>query len=130
MQIAWRIALILLTGFSFILMHELGHWTVAEAFSLDPQFVLGGANSGILGLAVGVMHNPASAGEQTMIILGATLLPMLVVVAAAGAAHFTGSETAVMVAEIYLLLIVVNLVPIPGVGQLDSNRLMAAVLPP
>lgn len=130
MEVTWKIALIILAGFSYVLMHEMGHWIAAESFSLAPTFVWGGANSGLLGLAVGVMHNPATPLQQTVIILGATLLPMAVVVMAAGATHFTGSETAALLAEIYLLLIIVNLVPIPGVGQLDANRLMAAVLPP
>lgn len=129
METALRIAAIIVAGMSFIGMHELGHWMAAESFSLNPTFVLGGASSGLMGLAVGVMHDPATPVQQTIIILGATLLPMLAVVVSAGAAHFTGNETAALVAEVYLLLIIVNLIPLPGVSQLDADRLMAAVLP-
>jgi hypothetical protein len=64
------------------------------------------------------------------IIFGATILPMLLVVMLIGSAHFTGSEAAALAAEVYLLLIVVNLIPIPGIGQLDANKVWAAVLPP
>jgi len=130
MKMSTKVAVIVLTGLSFICMHELGHWLAAESFSLQPGFVLGGANNGLLGMAVGVMHNPATPVQQTVVLFGATLLPVLIAVIAAGAAHFTGNETAALVAETYLLLIVINLIPIPNAGQLDSVKLLAAVLPP
>ena len=130
MGVAWRIALIILVGVSYVLVHETGHYFIAESYGLHPSFVYSGANSGLLGMALGVAHQPATSEQQMSIIFGASILPMLLVVLLIGAAHFTGSEIAALTAEVYMLLIVVNLVPIPGAGQLDANRVWAAVLPP
>lgn len=130
MSVAWRIVLIVLTGISYVLVHEIGHFLIADSYGLNPSFVYGGADSGLLGMALGVAHQPATAVQQMAIVMGASILPMLLVVMLAGTAHFTGSEAAALAAEVYLLLIVVNLIPIPGVEQLDANRVWAAVLPP
>jgi hypothetical protein len=130
LSVALRIALIILVGASYVLIHETGHYLIAESYGLHPSFVYSGANSGLLGLALGVSHLPATAEQQMAIIFGATILPMLLVVMLIGSAHFTGSEAAALAAEVYLLLIVVNLIPIPGIGQLDANKVWAAVLPP
>ena len=129
-SVGWRIAVIIIAGISFIMVHETGHFILAESYGLNPSFVYGGADSGLMGMALGVAHAPATAEQQATILLGATVLPLLLVVMLAGAFHFTGNETAALAAEVYLLLIVVNLLPIPGIGQLDANRIWAAVLPP
>lgn len=129
MAAAWRLAVIVLAGLSFILAHEFGHWIAAESYSLNPTFVWGGASSGLLGLSIGVMHMPATPVQQTVIILGATMLPLILMVMMAGIAHLNRSETAALFAEVWMLLIFVNLVPIPGNGQLDANKIWAVVFP-
>ncbi len=130
MAVGFRIALILLAGASFIFAHEGGHWLAAQFYGLNPGFVWSGASSGLLGLAIGVVHEAANPIQQLVIILGATLLPLSIAIIFAGLSHFSRNREIAIVAELYILLIVVNLIPIPGVGQLDANRVWAAVLPP
>ena len=126
---AYRVLLILLTGILYVVAHEFGHYAVAAEYGLQPAFVYGShGNTGLLGMALGVSHLATTDAQSFFIVLGATLLPLALVVVLAGAHALKGHEDILLVAETFILLIIINLVPIPGAGEMDANRIWHFIL--
>lgn len=126
---AYKILLIILTGMLYIFAHEFGHFVVAQEYGLNPGFVYGGqGDNSILGTALGVSHQATTPVQSFFIIFGATMIPMAIAVFFTGAAVFKGNEEFALMAEIFILLIVINLVPIPGAGNMDANRMWTFLL--
>ncbi len=124
----FRVIIIMLAGASFILLHEAGHFLYATSFGLEPSFVLGRIpDSGIMGLSIGVSHLPVAGLKDGMVILGATILPLIVMLSLSAVGISFKSEEALLIAEVFLILIVLNLIPLP-VNGLDANKLWANVL--
>jgi len=126
----FRIVLIIVAGLSFVLAHEFGHFFAAQTFGLQPSFVAGNMDSGagFLGLSLGVSHMATTTSQDFIVIIGATLLPILIIILLLGATAITGMEEFRILAEIYFILVVINLVPIPGAGQLDANKVWSYVV--
>lgn len=120
---------IFLTGMLYIAAHEFGHYAVAAEYGLDPAFVYGGhGGTSMLGTALGVSHMATTPVQSFFVIFGATMLPLALAVLVTGAAIFRHSEDMTLMAEVLILLIAVNLIPLPGVAQLDANRLWGFLL--
>ena len=117
------LALVLL-GAEYILLHELGHFAVAAYFGLNPQIVMQAGNFAT-GFFLGVSHAPAGPVETGIIIRGASMLPLLLSIAAASYVFKSGRVELLFIAEIFLLLVLVNLVPLPGLEQADANKLFS-----
>lgn len=124
----YRILLILLAGISYVFVHEFGHYMVAAEYGLEPSFVYGSQSTGFLGMAIGVSHLATTASQTFFIIFGATMLPLVLVVLLAGASVLKRSEDLALMAEVYILLIAINLIPMPGTGNLDANRIWSFLL--
>jgi len=127
----FRIVLIIVAGLSFVIAHEFGHYIAAASFDLDPVFIVGNIDSGanLLSTSVGVSHTAAATASQDfIIILSATLLPIAIIIGLLGAAAVTGMEEFTIIAEIYFILIIMNLVPVPGIEHLDSNKMWSHLL--
>jgi len=124
----YRIALIFLAGISYIFAHEFGHYIVAAEYGLKPAFVYGSHNTGFLGFAIGVSHLATTPAQNFFIIFGATMLPLVLVVLLTGASVLKESEDLALIAEIYILLILINLIPIPGMDYMDANKLWGFLL--
>lgn len=121
---AYRVLLIFLTGALYICAHEFGHYAVAADYNLNPSFVYGGQGSaGLLGMALGVSHQATTPVQSFFVVFGATLLPLAAVLLLTGASVLKGNEDIALIAEVFILLIFINLIPIPGVAQMDANRL-------
>ena len=126
---AFRVLLIVLTGLCYIIAHEFGHYAMAADYSLDPTFVYGnGAGSNMLGMALGVSHLATSQSQNFFVIFGATLLPLAIGVVLAGAALLRDNEELALMAEVFFLLTLINLVPIPGMSSLDANKIWSYIL--
>lgn len=120
---AYRVALIFLTGAIYIFAHEFGHYAVAAEYGLNPTFVYGGqGNTGLLGMALGVSHTATTPVQTFFVVFGATLLPLAAVIVLTGASVLKDNEDLALMAEVFILLIVINLIPIPGMGHMDANR--------
>jgi uncharacterized MAPEG superfamily protein len=120
---AYRVLFIFLVGALYIIAHEFGHYAVATEYGLDPVFVYGNhGGSSMLGTALGVSYRATTAGQNFFVIFGATMLPLALAVLATGGAILKRSEDLSLIAEVLIVLIAINLVPIPGVAQLDANR--------
>ncbi len=123
------LVLILVSGISFIFFHELGHYVAAEALGLKPSFVLGYIpDATFMGFSAGVSHLPSNNMIEGFVILGATILPLILLLIFAAASKVFEMEDLMFVAKIYFILIVVNLVPIPGIDALDANKLIFRML--
>lgn len=116
--------LIFLTGACYVFLHEFGHYAVAAEYGLNPSFVYGGqGDTGLLGMALGVSHLATTPMQTFFIVLGATILPLLAVVLLTGASLLTRNEEIAIITELFILLIIINLVPIPGAEHMDANRI-------
>ncbi len=126
-----RIALILLIGLSFVAVHELGHFIFADFSGLNPSFEYKIAEksslSGLFGLSIGVGYNPAAAADSFFVVLGATVLPLLVALVALAGYAATNRQEFALLFEVYIILILINLIPLPGTENLDANKLWGAV---
>lgn len=121
---AYRVLLIFLTGALYIFAHEFGHYAVAAEYNLSPAFVYGGhGDTGLLGMALGVSHHATTPMQSFFIVFGATLLPLAAVVLLTGASILKGHEDLALMAEMFILLILINLVPVPGMENMDANRI-------
>ena len=120
---AYKILLIIFTGLLYIGVHEFGHFIVASGYNLDHSFVYGshGGNS-LLGTALGVSHLATTPTNTFFIVFGATLLPLALMLLLTGGAIFKKNEDLALMAEVLILLIVINLIPIPGMNHIDANR--------
>jgi hypothetical protein len=104
---------VLFAGVSYILLHEIGHYLFAMMFSLSPEFVFTQQEgvAGLFLLSVGVSYTQTSVVANTLVLLGATILPLLV----AGLFYFIGERKnnnfLINIAEIYMIFIVLNLIP-------------------
>ena len=120
----YRLLLIFLTGACYVFLHEFGHYAVAAEYGLNPSFVYGGqGDTGLLGMALGVSHLATTPMQTFFIVLGATILPLLAVVLLTGASLLTRNEEIAIITELFILLIIINLVPIPGAEHMDANRI-------
>ena len=116
--------LIILTGAMYICAHEFGHYLVAADYNLDPMLVYNGQGaSNIMGMAIGVSHKATTAEQSFFIVFGATLIPLALVVLFTGGSLLKRNEDLALMAEVFIMLIVINLVPMPGMEQMDANRL-------
>jgi len=126
---AYRVLLIFFTGALYIMAHEFGHYAVAAEYGLSPNFVYGGQGStGLLGMALGVSHRATTPVQSFFIVFGATMLPLAIAVLLTGTSIFKGHEDLALMAETFILLIAINLVPIPGMGNMDANRIWQFLL--
>ncbi|HLE07869.1 MAG TPA: hypothetical protein VI933_04615 [archaeon] len=123
------LVLILISGISFIFFHELGHYVAAEALGLKPNFVFAHVPDNMfMGFSVGVSHLQSSSAMEGFVILGATILPLILLFIFIAASKVFEIEDLMFVAKIYFILIAVNLVPIPGIDALDANKLILRML--
>lgn len=120
-----RILEIIFVGGSYILLHELGHFLFATMLGLNPSFVIGQRGSDITGfalLSIGVTYSHTSLLNNILVILGSTALPLV----AAIIFFFIGlkkkSESLMTIAEIYLIFVIFNLLPIGGINS-DGYKL-------
>jgi hypothetical protein len=121
---AYRVLLIFLTGALYICAHEFGHYAVATEYNLSPTFVYGEQGStGLLGMAMGVSYKATTPVQTFFIIFGATMLPLAIAVVMTGTSILKGHEDMALMAEMFILLILINLVPIPGAENMDANRI-------
>ena len=121
---AYRILLIILTGACYVFIHEFGHYAMAAEYQLSPNFVYGSyGSSNILGMALGVSHRATTPVQSFFVVFGATIVPLALAVFLTGAAVLKGNEDMALMAEVMILLIMINLIPIPGVGNMDANRI-------
>ena len=121
-----QLLLIIAIGISYVIIHEMGHYVFAQYYGLHPYFV---AQNGEFFLALGVEHNAGTAVQEFYVIFGATLLPMVFAIASLGLAYLRSNEMFLMAAEIYLILILINLIPIPGMNPIDANRIETLIWP-
>ncbi|MEM5814487.1 MAG: hypothetical protein QXD77_01605 [Candidatus Aenigmatarchaeota archaeon] len=120
---AYRVLLIFFTGALYIFAHEFGHYAVAAEYGLNPTFVYGGySDTGLLGMALGVSHRATTPVQSFFIVFGATMFPLAFAVFLTGASILKGHEDLALMAETFILLIAINLIPIPGMGNMDANR--------
>lgn len=125
----YRLLLIFLTGACYVFLHEFGHYAVAAGYGLNPSFVYGGqGDTGLLGMALGVSHLATTPMQTFFIVMGATVLPLIAVMLLTGASLLTRNEDVALLAEVFMILIVVNLIPIPGAGHMDANRIWHFVM--
>ncbi len=129
MGFAIKIAVILLAAASYVFLHEFGHYAVAYALNLGPNFVIGSqsSTSGILGMSIGVKHLGGIAGQDILVILGATILPTVFLLFLAVGPWIEKSEEAALFSIIFAILIFVNLLPVPGAENMDANKLWAGL---
>jgi hypothetical protein len=110
---------------SYMFFHEVGHFLFATALGLDPSFVVT-EQSGIAGFTMAAIG--VSAGSTTLIahvfsLLGATILPLMVAISMFAYGLKTENNTFVNIAEVYLILIMINLIPFRGLEGSDGNML-------
>lgn len=126
-----RMLHIFLIGLSFVFFHEMGHFLFASAFDLGPSFQYGTSDkssiSGLFGLSVGVAYEPTILANNFFVVLGATVLPLLIAIGALLAYAKTNRPEFGLVVEIYMILIMINLIPLPVSENLDANKLWGAV---
>lgn len=126
-----RILHIFLIGLSFVFFHEMGHFLFASAFDLSPSLQYGTTDkssiSGLFGLSVGVGYEPTLPTNNFFVLLGATVLPLLIAIGALAAFAKTNRPEFGLVVEIYMILIFINLIPLPGSENLDANKLWDAI---
>ena len=121
-----RVAEIFLAGGSYIFFHEFGHFLFAVFMGLGPSFVTTSQTAGMTGMSlmsVGVSYAATSVSTSLFAIMGGTIVPLLV---AAGLFTYglkRGNETLMTVSEIYLILIILNLIPFGGMEISDGYRL-------
>lgn len=121
-----EILTIIAIGLSYIIMHEIGHFIFASYFGLSPSFIHD--TNGFFS-AVGVSHGPGTAVQEFYVIFGATLLPLLVAIISLVMGYKNKNENLVLVTEIYLVLVLINLLPIPGFDFLDANKMWELIGP-
>ena len=120
-----RLFEIILASGSYIFFHEFGHFLFATLMGLGPSFVTT-SQPGITGmslLSVGVSYVGTSVANSVFAILGATIVPLVVAVGIFSWGLKKGDETLMTIAEIYLILIVLNLIPFGGLELSDGYRL-------
>jgi len=120
-----RVAEVFLAGGSYIFFHEVGHFLFALFFGLGPSFVVTEQTAGISGLSllsVGVSHATVSGFTSLFALVGGTLVPLVVAIGLFTYGLNRRNETLMTVAEIYLILIVLNLIPF-GNGASDGFKL-------
>lgn len=113
-----------LIGIEFILLHELGHFAAAAYLGLKPHVAMQAGNFAA-GFFLGVSHAPAGPAETGIVILGASMLPLLLSIATAIYVFKSGRVELLLIAEIFLILVLVNLVPLPGIEISDANKLFS-----
>ena len=129
---AARIVQIFLIGLSFVFFHEFGHFIFAQAMDLNPSFQYKTSDhssvSGLFGLSMGVAYKPTAVlTENFFVVLGATAVPLVIAILALFAYAKTSRPEFGLIVEIYMILIIVNMIPIPGSGNLDANKIWNAV---
>lgn len=117
-----RMALAVLTSIQYVFLHELGHYLVAVFFGLGPKFIFS-SQSALSGFAIGVAYAKTSAVVEGLVILGAVALPLLLAVLAVFFASRKNFPEMLVMAEVLLLLVLASLIPLPGMGELDANKL-------
>ncbi len=111
--------------------HEMGHFIFAQSMGLNPSFQYGTVDkssiSGLFGLSVGVAYEPTVLVNNFFVVLGATILPLLIAIFALTAYAKTNRPEFGLIVEIYMILIMINLIPLPGSDNLDANKIWNAV---
>ncbi len=119
-----KFAAIVLIGLEYVLLHEIGHYLFAAALGLDPQIVFSFENAAS-GFLIGVSHAQASFVESGLIILGASFVPLVFIVLTLLYAHSSKRYEFFLIAEIFLIMVIVNMLPIPGLADADANKLFS-----
>jgi hypothetical protein len=124
-----RLSEIFLAGFSYICLHELGHYIFALLFGLSPQLVTSPQTMPMTGFAltsVGVAYSSsANIFQSYIIVLGAVLLPFFVAIIFLIRAKIDNNLLLVRLAKMYIVFILLNMVPIAGQPNLDANKIWA-----
>ena len=110
----------------------MGHFLFAQSMNLDPIFQLKNSDnspiSGLFGLSMGVAYKPtALLTESFFVVLGATIVPLIIAIMALAAYAKTNRPEFGLIVEIYMILIMINMVPLPGSENLDANKIWNAV---
>lgn len=119
---------IVIAGAMFILAHEGGHYLAAASFGLDPQVALEGPSTALAGFSVGVTHMPTTALQDTIIVMGAYVLPLSLALGFILLYSWKKREEFWLLAAILIILVAVTLMPIPGAYQVDANRIFSILL--
>ncbi len=115
---------IVLIGLEYVLLHEIGHYLFAAALGLDPQIIFSFENAAS-GFLVGVSHAQAGFVESGLIILGASFVPLIFILITLLYVYSSKRYEFFLIAEIFLLMVIVNMLPIPGLADADANKLLS-----
>ncbi len=128
MQIVEKLYWLGLSAVAYASLHEIGHYLTANFFGIDASFVYSSATNSLLNLSMGVHYAGATALQSFLILIGATALPMLFLAAILFGTKHDESGTLKIIAEVFLVLIIFSLLPLPGIPDADGSRIWAAVL--
>jgi len=117
----WReIALGLMIFFTFIALHEAGHFAAALYFGLEPSIVFGQPSAeNILGV-VGVEHKAGSVFERKIVILSALIPPLGI----GTVLRLSRNELIRLIGTGFLVLGTVALVPLPKSDMVNLISLL------
>ncbi len=119
-----KIAIAGLALIEFIVLHEMGHFLAAWFFGLDPHIVFS-VGSAMSGFMIGVSHSQAPPNIEGAVIIGGIYLPLLSFFIFLLLAMRKDMKYMYIVCEVFFLLILAAMLPIPGAGNLDANKLIS-----
>lgn len=128
MRAIYTVFIIIISALVFICAHEGGHYLAAASFDLDPHLSYGGDNTGMIGMSIGVTHAPTTVLQDTVVVMGAFMLPLALALGLIALYNWKGREEFWIMAAIILILVAVTLIPIPEAHQVDANRIYSALL--
>ena len=117
-----------LSGLAYTIAHELGHFATALLLGLQPRFVWGGANDNLLNFAFGIQYANTTLLQSFLVLMGATILPLMGLAFIFFMHKDRKSESLVIAAEVFLVLIIFSFLPIPNAPDADGSRIWAAIL--
>ena len=122
--------IVILAGLGFVLAHEFGHFAAADLFGLEPKFVLGTQpDYALLGFFIGISHLSGSAAAEAFVILGASAIPLIISLSLLFISKAFDLKELDFISKIFFILIVVNLIPLPGIEMADASKLLKIFLP-
>lgn len=128
-MVKYHLLIVILAGLGFVLAHEFGHFAAADMLGLEPKFVLGTKpDFALMGFFVGISHLHGSAAAEAFVILGASVIPLIISLSLLFASKAFNFKELDLIAKIFFILIVVNLIPIPGVEMADASKLLKIFL--
>ena len=117
-----------ISTFAFTVAHELGHFLTALILGLNPKLVYGASTDSLFNLAFGVQYVDATLLQSFLVLMGATVLPLIALGIIFLFYKQKKSENLVIAAEVFLVLMIFAFLPMPNVPSADGSRIWAAVL--